>query len=295
MARTVAELPSGTRITDFISLGVVTKTFPITTIESVLKETGKASIRKRDLPAQVVIYYVIALAFYMQSSYREVLRCLLEGIKWLLGPEAILSCNQWYINNPMKTCKRRNLVMRFFQERKTINHFILYGIHRIENLVCEIFFPHFFPHMLRRINLCTIRWQQFYPHIFRYLQIFCTMPRCAIHNHEHKFIAVPSSYLINKQGHKRSVYFRQNQRVHDTVMGTNSRISISILSDNLTANYRPDTRRNPAPSSITDPTKASFILKHQANFSALFGLPVYFFANYYRKFFLNSFCFSRSA
>lgn len=90
MARTVAELPSGTRITDFISLGVVTKTFPITMIESALKETGKASIRKRDLPAQVVIYYVIALAFYMQSSYREVLRCLLEGIKWLLGPEAII-------------------------------------------------------------------------------------------------------------------------------------------------------------------------------------------------------------
>lgn len=90
MARTVAELPSGTRITDFISLGVVTKTFPITTIESALKETGKTSIRKRDLPAHVVVYYVIALAFYMQSSYREVLRCLLEGIKWLLGPEAII-------------------------------------------------------------------------------------------------------------------------------------------------------------------------------------------------------------
>jgi len=33
---------------------------------------------------------VIALALYMQSSYREVLRCLLEGIKWLLGPGATL-------------------------------------------------------------------------------------------------------------------------------------------------------------------------------------------------------------
>jgi hypothetical protein len=35
----------------------------------------------------VVLYYVIALTLYMQVSYREVLRCLLEGIKWLLGPE----------------------------------------------------------------------------------------------------------------------------------------------------------------------------------------------------------------
>jgi hypothetical protein len=52
----------------------------------VLSSTGKSSIRQRDLPAQVVVYYVIALALYMQSSYREVLRCLLEGVQWLRDP-----------------------------------------------------------------------------------------------------------------------------------------------------------------------------------------------------------------
>ncbi len=88
MARTVAELPSGTRITDFISLGVLTKTFPLAAIQTVLGGTGKSSVRQRDLPAHVVVYYVIALALYMQSSYREVLRCLFEGIQWLLGPGA---------------------------------------------------------------------------------------------------------------------------------------------------------------------------------------------------------------
>jgi hypothetical protein len=88
MARTVAELPSGTRITDYISLGVLTKSFPVATINSVLQDTGRTSMRQRDLPAHVVVYYVIALALYMQSSYREVLRCLLEGIRWLLGPDA---------------------------------------------------------------------------------------------------------------------------------------------------------------------------------------------------------------
>lgn len=90
MARTVAELPSGARITDFISLGVLTKTFPLAAIRAVLGSTGKASLRERDLPAHVVVYYVIALALYMQSSYREVLRCLLEGIQWLLGPAAVV-------------------------------------------------------------------------------------------------------------------------------------------------------------------------------------------------------------
>jgi len=86
MARMLAELPKGSRITDYISLGVVAKTFPLATVKSVLSTTGKESLRQRDLPAHVVLYYVIALAFYMQCSYREVLRCLLEGIQWLMYP-----------------------------------------------------------------------------------------------------------------------------------------------------------------------------------------------------------------
>jgi hypothetical protein len=90
MARTVASLPAGSRITDYISLGVIAKFFPVQSIESILQETGKASVRKRDLPAHVVVYYVIALALYMRSSYREVLRCLLEGLQWLLDPSTKL-------------------------------------------------------------------------------------------------------------------------------------------------------------------------------------------------------------
>jgi len=86
VARTVAELPPGARITDYISLGVITKTFPLSSIGLVLSQTGTASVRQRDLPAQVVVYYVIALALYMQSSYREVLRCLLEAVQWLRDP-----------------------------------------------------------------------------------------------------------------------------------------------------------------------------------------------------------------
>ena len=86
MARTVAELPPGPRLTDYISLGVLAKTFPRARIEAVLAATGKGSIRQRDLPAHVVVYYVIALAIYMQASYREVLRCMLEGLQWLAGP-----------------------------------------------------------------------------------------------------------------------------------------------------------------------------------------------------------------
>ncbi len=81
MARTVATLPEGSRVTDYVSLGVIAKTFPLARIRTVLAATGKGSIRERDLPAHVVVYYVIALALYINSSYREVLRCLVEGLQ----------------------------------------------------------------------------------------------------------------------------------------------------------------------------------------------------------------------
>jgi len=86
MARTSAALPAGSRITDYISLGVIAKFVPRGKIQAILEQTKRASVRERDLPAQVVVYYVIALALYMRSSYREVLRCLLEGVQWLLHP-----------------------------------------------------------------------------------------------------------------------------------------------------------------------------------------------------------------
>jgi Insertion element 4 transposase N-terminal len=90
MARTVAGLPSGSRITDYVSLGVIAKTFPSSKVLAILEAAAKSSVRQRDLPAHVVVYYVIALALYMQSSYREVLRCLLEGIQWLRDPSATI-------------------------------------------------------------------------------------------------------------------------------------------------------------------------------------------------------------
>jgi Insertion element 4 transposase N-terminal/Transposase DDE domain len=88
MARTVASLPAGSRITDYISLGVIARFFPLEKVREALRQTDRASIRERDLPAHVVVYYVIALALYMRCSYREVLRCLLEGVQWLLDPSA---------------------------------------------------------------------------------------------------------------------------------------------------------------------------------------------------------------
>jgi hypothetical protein len=43
MACTLAELPKGARLTNYISLGVVADTFPISRIQKIPSETEKAS------------------------------------------------------------------------------------------------------------------------------------------------------------------------------------------------------------------------------------------------------------
>src|ERR1044072_9653374 len=89
MAGARAGLPAGIRLSDHISLGVMARTFPLEEVRRVLAETGKASERERDLPAHVMVYYAIALSLYMSASTREVLRCLLEGLRWLWGAEVV--------------------------------------------------------------------------------------------------------------------------------------------------------------------------------------------------------------
>ena len=88
MARTAAVLSSGIRLADHVSLGVLTAQFPLDLVEQVLFETERLSERERDLPAHMMVYYIIALALYAEVSTGEVLRCLVEGARWLGDPTA---------------------------------------------------------------------------------------------------------------------------------------------------------------------------------------------------------------
>lgn len=85
MARTSKVRVEGDRLTDRINIGVLTARFPLEKIQEILEETGRASQRKRDLPAHVMVYYVIALALYRAEGMREVLRLLLQGLRDILG------------------------------------------------------------------------------------------------------------------------------------------------------------------------------------------------------------------
>lgn len=80
-----AGLPSGVRITDCLSLNILLSRFPGELIDEILSYTGRQSRRQRQLPAQLMVYYIIAMALYMEASCEEVLRCVVEGLSWLDG------------------------------------------------------------------------------------------------------------------------------------------------------------------------------------------------------------------
>ncbi len=92
--RRTPRLPDGTRVVDAISVGVLAKTYPLSKIQAVLQATGKSSQRQRALPAQVTLYYVLALSLCMHMASQEVLRWLLQGIRWLLHPAAYAAASK---------------------------------------------------------------------------------------------------------------------------------------------------------------------------------------------------------
>ncbi|MGH2842945.1 MAG: IS4 family transposase [Solirubrobacteraceae bacterium] len=76
---------SGQRVSDHISVGVLTRVFPPELVDMVVAEAGRRERRQRLLPARVVVYYVLALALFADASYEEVMRQLVEGLAWESG------------------------------------------------------------------------------------------------------------------------------------------------------------------------------------------------------------------
>lgn len=73
------------RLSDHISIGVLTRVFPPELVDRVVAEAGRVEQRHRLLPARVVVYYVLAMALFADASYEEVMRALVEGLSWASG------------------------------------------------------------------------------------------------------------------------------------------------------------------------------------------------------------------
>lgn len=85
MPRPAKTLSVGDDNTQHLSLGVIALCFPIAAVQQCLAACQKTSRRVRDLPAAVVVYYVIGLSLFPAAGYESVLRWLLCGLQWLGG------------------------------------------------------------------------------------------------------------------------------------------------------------------------------------------------------------------
>ena len=95
------------RLSDHISIGVLTRVFSPELIDRVVAEAGRTEQRQRLLPARVVVYYVLGLALFSHASYEEVMRTLVDGLSWQSGWQ-----RRWQV--PTKAA--------LFQARRRLGH-----------------------------------------------------------------------------------------------------------------------------------------------------------------------------
>jgi hypothetical protein len=85
VARSAKRITNGLRIAEALSVGVLGRAYPRERVRAILAAEHRQSVRQRDLPMDVMVYYVIALGLFLPAAYEEVLRCLVEGLGWLDG------------------------------------------------------------------------------------------------------------------------------------------------------------------------------------------------------------------
>jgi hypothetical protein len=73
---------SDRRLSDLVSVGVLTRSFPPDLVDEVIAECGRTELRHRSLPARVMAYFAIGMAMHSEGSYEDVLGLLTDGLAW---------------------------------------------------------------------------------------------------------------------------------------------------------------------------------------------------------------------
>jgi len=76
---------SDRRLSDLVSVGVLTRVFPPDLVDEVIAASGRTEQRHRSLPARVMAYFSIGMALYSEGSYEDVLAQLTDGLSWASG------------------------------------------------------------------------------------------------------------------------------------------------------------------------------------------------------------------
>jgi hypothetical protein len=73
---------SDRRLSDLVSVGVLTRTFPPDVVDEVIAGCERTEQRHRSLPARVMAYFAIGMALHSEGSYEDVLGLLTDGLAW---------------------------------------------------------------------------------------------------------------------------------------------------------------------------------------------------------------------
>lgn len=70
------------RLSDLVSVGLLTRVFPAGLVDGVISEVGRSEQRHRSLPARVMAYFSMGMALHSEGSYLDVLSLLTDGLSW---------------------------------------------------------------------------------------------------------------------------------------------------------------------------------------------------------------------
>jgi Insertion element 4 transposase N-terminal/Transposase DDE domain len=76
---------SDRRLSDLVSVGVLTRVFPPLLVDEVIAVAGRTEQRHRSLPARVMAYFAIGMGLHSEGSYEDVLGLLTDGLSWRSG------------------------------------------------------------------------------------------------------------------------------------------------------------------------------------------------------------------
>lgn len=94
MARHAKTISQGNTATEHLSVGVLALCFPLAEVRRIVAKCNCTEKRVRDLPAALMVYYVIALSLFPGVAYQSVLRWLISGLQWLGNHPFRVACRE---------------------------------------------------------------------------------------------------------------------------------------------------------------------------------------------------------
>ena len=87
MARTEATLPGGARLADYLTVGYLALNCSLGQVKEALVSCGVQTRLRRDMPREVLVYFVMAMCLYPRVAYEEVFRLVIEGLRRIYGDQ----------------------------------------------------------------------------------------------------------------------------------------------------------------------------------------------------------------